>query len=386
MRRLSLTSVALAVVAGCAGPELSYSIARGEFDSVTAFPVAGEDEGGFAFRAEVERWPWTVRLFYGSGFDWLLAQIFALEPSARPADNPSWLARDRLVEMTEYRTQSLGHLADVAARALWLAARDPQPLDQVVAIECLERVLADLGIDPLTSALAESGGEATLAAIASDFAALEAGAPWRRGGRLPTALETRLTAAALQRLTARPHPSAEMGRRLLRFLHRAAAAETEPVWRANYVAALVAVVGLEGARMLRIKLSASDEGVQRDEVRRAAILALLRLSGPRAVPFCVHHLVRSGAGSIDSSERIRRFVVRLCASLPREFVDLRVGEGPSPVEFLYDVVKDEKEQAGIRAVALEALAICLDRDTSHDPAWADAWWQERALQGARRSP
>lgn len=386
MLRPRAIPLVVAVLAGCAGPELSYSIARGEFDSVTGHATGSDEAAGFAFRADVDRWPWTVRLFYGTGFDWLLARVFGLQPSARGADNPSGVARGRLAEMAGYVDLSLGHLADVAERALWVAARDPQPLDQAVAVESLERVLAELGIDPLESPVADAGGEATVAAIDADLRVLESAAPWRRAEREPSAPERRRALASLQRAIARPHPSAELGRRLTRFLHRAAVADTDPSLRQAWVDGLATVVGQEASRMLRIKLTVSDElGVPRDDVRRSAILAIVRLAGPRAVPWIVHQLVRSGAGRLDSSEHVRRLVVRLCAALPAELVDVRVGEGPSPIEFLYDVVKRD-DLAGLRTVALEALAICLGRDTSHDPTWADAYWQERALRGAGRAP
>ena len=75
-------------------------------------------------------------------------------------------------------------------------------------------------------------------------------------------------------------------------------------------------------------------------------------------------------------------LLRMCAALRGEALFVSFEGGPRPIDFLHDtVVRDEVE--GLRFVALETMARCLDRPISFDPAWADQWWREFALAGNR---
>lgn len=369
MRIPVLIPIVVLLAAGCTSRALRYAEARGEFDSITGYGAGPEEPDGLTFRARADRWPWTVRLWRGSGFDWLLAQTFSLAPVPNDIDNPSEFARDRLGWMAAAAEDRLGELADMGVRALWLVAYDPQPLDQIVAIGCFETVLTQLGVDPLAIRTPARAGESEALAVDADLRTLDRIAPWARGGEAPRALERAFAEAAVRRSTAHAASSASTGRRLLRYFLRAAVDEQDPELRRIFERGLVDTLANESALALRVRLAVARD----EEVRIQALHALVRLSGPRAVAWSLAALAR-----FQTSERFRREWVRLCATLPVALVDVGHPGGPTPLEFLYDVVKNDPDE-GLRSLGLEALALCLGRDIDHDPAWADVWWNQRVL-------
>ena len=54
-----------------------------------------------------------------------------------------------------------------------------------------------------------------------------------------------------------------------------------------------------------------------------------------------------------------------------------------PVDFLYDTVVAD-DDAGLRQVALEGLALCLQRPVSFDEAWPTTWRQKFIIERSRK--
>ncbi|MFO1051998.1 MAG: hypothetical protein U1F36_07270 [Planctomycetota bacterium] len=386
-RLLILLALAIAG-SGCTTSMGNYLEARDGFDSVTGYDEGPDEPARFEFAATARRWPWFVRFTGGTGIGWVIAKMVG-RPHRMPVENPSEFARDNLEWMRRYGGTTLGQIAETAVRALWIVDNDPQPLDQMVAIGVVEEVLDYLQVDPLRIAPPKRGGDAEAQAIDADLRTLDRLAPWTRGGRPPTALERDLAVAAIGRSTATPHSSASVGRRLIRFLLRAANDERDPVLRAALERGLVDTLANETAWSLLWRVQVT----QSDDVRSTAITSLVRRCGPAGVRWIVATLAR-----FELSPAIRRQLVRLCAALPPDQVDVASERGPSPVVFLYDLVKrrdaarrneNERgfwtdEEDAVSGLALEALALCLSRDIDHDSAWADRWWNERALGGERR--
>jgi hypothetical protein len=85
-----------------------------------------------------------------------------------------------------------------------------------------------------------------------------------------------------------------------------------------------------------------------------------------------------GRYEYDSDPDVRRTWIRLCGQLPQELAFASYESGPQPAEFLFDVASGDAD-AGLRMAALAALSQLLGRPVSLDPAWADAFFKERAL-------
>lgn len=402
----------VALLGACRSHELSYVMARAEFDSVTAYASGAEEPQRLAFRSEAEQWPWTLRVLAGTGIDWALAAAFGIEPKPRPIENPSEFARDNLRVMIDSAEDDIDRLAHAAVRALWIAAHDPQPLDQLLAISVFERVLEFLDVDPLALAI-DRGLVARVpidpAVLEPDLALLDRVAPWNRGDGEVSELTRDALDGVITRLAQRPYSDASTGRRLLRFFLRAAEVERDATLRALFTQALIDSLAIETAvaLLLRHERAGAVGNTARDEVRIEALRVLVRRSGPRALLWSLARVA-----PFENGENLRRVWIRMCSALPPELADAREGDGQSPVEFLYDLLKTDERQ-GLRTLAHWALAAALDprgiasdvaapeglvptgessaeprltvRGLSLDASWADEWWRKRVLErGDRR--
>jgi hypothetical protein len=402
----------VALLGACRSHELSYVMARAEFDSVTAYATGAEEPQRLAFRSEAEQWPWTLRVLAGTGIDWALAAAFGIEPKPRPIENPSEFARDNLRVMIDSAEDDIDRLAHAAVRALWIAAHDPQPLDQLLAIGVFERVLEFLDVDPLELAI-DRGLLARVpidpGVLEPDLALLDRVAPWNRGDGEVSELTRDALDGVITRLALRPYSDASTGRRLLRFFLRAAEVERDAKLRALFTQALIDSLAIETAvaLLLRHERAGAVGDTARDEVRIEALRVLVRRSGPRALLWSLARVA-----PFENGENLRRTWIRMCSALPPELADAREGDGQSPLEFLYDVLKTDERQ-GLRTLAHWALAAALDprgiasdveapeglvpageasaetrltvRGLSLDSSWADEWWRKRVLErGDRR--
>src|SRR5690606_13261430 len=172
-------AVAIALLPSCAQLD-PYDVARMEFDSATGFdPIVGEPEW-LEYRDQVLRWPWYVRFFSGTGIDWLAATIASAQPTLLEVENPSGFVRERIGLLTELAAEDFGRIADVAQRALWIVAVDPHSLDQIVALDAVERLLRRLQVDPLAVPPTASDPAAADARVERELERLAAHAPTAR--------------------------------------------------------------------------------------------------------------------------------------------------------------------------------------------------------------
>jgi hypothetical protein len=373
-----LALVVASFASGCA----QYPTVRMEFDSATGFDAAAQEPRELDYRDEVMRWPWALRQIEGTGVDGLFAFLFGAQPGPTRIDNPSEFVRERLQLMTELSEDDLGRIAETSLRVLWIAwaaAADPQPLNQMVAIDCMAALLEVLGVDPLDVPFPTGDPEA-VERTAVWIAAVEQNSAGRRAGPLDEEARTAYL-EVLGKLSERPTVRPSQDRQVIRVLLQAARQETDPTLRAAVVVSLRTALGNALGHQLRIKLR--DPAA---DVREAALLALYRLSGPRVVPVSLFALAgaRRGSATYDQSPDFRRTWVRLCAQLPREWVFESYQGGPTPIEFLYDTAKGD-EDPGLQLVALDAMARCLAKPISFDPQWADEWWRLYALSRERGS-
>lgn len=356
-----------------------------EFDSATSLSLQTGEPEKLAYQDQPRRWPWIVRAFGGSGIDWLIAFSFGLEPTPRPVDNPSGYVRERLLVLADQALGDLVKTAQAASRLLWIAVEDEvHALNQVTALAGLARLMQALDLDPLNRSSPADGSLRSRAQYLADRRTLAAAWPGRRRpGFSPEARQAYL--AVLARLTSRPTEDPRQGRDLLRDLGYRLAAEDDRELRSATERALRDALANEIAEGLLGGLRSISPDVQ-----ETAILALYELGGPPAVPYCLAVLQahRGDELDIDPSPELRRVLIRICGQLRGEILYRSVsvapgGEGPMPIRFLYETARDDRDR-GLRAIALEAMSLCLGRPIAFDQDWADAWWREFVAQGARR--
>src|SRR5690606_3365591 len=160
-----------------------------------------------------------------------------------------------------------------------------------------------------------------------------------------------------------PAGNGRLGRRVVRALLGAAATETDALLLAATRQALADALACELAHAMRVELASTDP-----DVRENALLALVRLSGPKAVPFSLRLLAAppaEGRRRYDPSPSFRRAWVRLCAQLPQPLVFESYAGGPRPIEYLYDTATADEDE-GLRLLALDAMARALNRPLSFD--------------------
>ncbi len=382
-RRASSRAVGLPVLLAfllmAAGCSTGYGTHRMEFDSITGFEGAVGEPESMDFPDQVRRWPWPIRQIEGSGFDLLFAFLIGIQPTPREVDDPGRRLRLATLGMAEKAGDDLGRIADATHRLLWLAYYDPQPLDQMTTLSGIESLMVSLGADPLQSPQVSRDAprqleveERALTVLAEYLGAVD------RARRDDQRLELQpadreVLATALAVLAARPSPHAPTGRRAVRMLLATARelGSDDLGEVARY--ALADRCAAELGWMIRI-LSVDS----RIDVRMAAIHSLVRLSGPHAVAFTLAQDPRRREAHLD----IRRTWVRLCGGMPIEFAERGWGDGPSPLEFLFDTIRDDEDE-GLRLVATDAMARLLGRPVSLDPAWVEEFWRARSFSEIR---
>jgi len=174
-----------------------YERVRMEFDSAVAYGQEGPEAARMVYTGEALRWPWAVRQLEGTGVDALLASVFGVEPERRELANPSGFVRQRIGVLGDLASGDHARSAEVALRLLWLLEQDlGHPVTEMVTLDVVALLIAELGVDPLeVPEPAEELEAVEREARATDV--LEALAPAARGGR-------RLDARVVQRYRAAP--------------------------------------------------------------------------------------------------------------------------------------------------------------------------------------
>lgn len=343
----------------------TYGVARMEFDSVAGIEGAREHGGlepeSLRPQRVARRWPWAIRQIEGTGVDSFCIGAFGIEPRLLEVEAPGEFFRQRLTTLVPFSLEDGGRRQDLGLRLLWVLARDNAPLDQIVALDAAATLLQSYGCDPVQVPFGAVDAELLRSAV-------EAAADL---GRDPADV-----ASAVEPLGAIPAGRAADARAVIRDLRARLDEVRDREVLARWDQAIDRMLCTELSHALRLKVASTEP-----RVREAAAIALHRLGGPGAVLFVLR--VRSsppGAGPFeyDSDPDVRRTWVRLCGQLPTELAFASYEGGPQPAEFLYDVASRD-EDAGLRMTALAALSELLGRPVSLDPAWADAFFKERAL-------
>ena len=188
---------------------------------------------------------------------------------------------------------------------------------------------------------------------------------------------------ALDRELRSPLPSPRARRQLVLALATGHADETDRAMRERLEAVLRRSLSFAAGLGLRDSLTAN-----RPEVRDVAIRAYRRLCGPIGVSYVLRRIA-APAGTkrgnpYDPDPTVRLTLVRLCSQLRGELAMKSVQGGKMPVDFLYETAIAD-DDAGLRQVALEGLALCLQRpEVSFDEEWATTWRQQFIVERSGR--
>lgn len=360
----------LVVILGAASACTTYSASLAEFDSVTGDPFAGDGSELLPYDDEAARLHWSVRWLEGSGIPWALQGLGMIEPVPYEVENPAGFARDRSLWLIEKADDSPLRIAEVTARLMWVLLQDrDHDLNQAIAVRGLRQFGERLGVDPLEMPMLTTSAPQTLDSLRS----IERGLPQFRERPL-TAEQRQRHLNNLQLVQTR-----YFGRyhhRLILRLITAVPAERDRELRAALVRTLDGAVRNGIAQTLKIALRVPSSAVQEE-----AAISLAELSGADGLSFALFSL-REVPNPV-----VRRKLVRLCGNLPPEdlFVQAEIVEGvrgPMPVQFLFDTAQLDPDE-GLRVVALEALAIALQRPVDFDVAWSERWMKDLALRGAQ---
>ncbi len=359
----------------------TFSIAVAEFDAVAGWrPGRGEPEV-VSYLADTERLPPFARFLNNSGLDLGLVEMTGVEFAKTTVMNPSGYARQRLTWMAEGAVGDLDRMALTVARLGWALDGDPQALNQIVALAGLVAIARTLGVDPLRDdAVPRAGGTDERLAVEwhPPMAALRAVAQSVSDGGAVTPAEVETTLAALARATSLPPPTPRDRRAQVLLLGFLGKRSTNAEIRAAATARLGVVLAWTVADALQRAVFEPREGLVRAYAARACFALggadagarVLRLSSAPADP-------RTGIGHrYDPDPDVRLGLVRLCSQVTKEHAFTGYRGGPSVVEFLYDIIADNSAGRGLRAAALDGLALALGQPMVADRAWADRWYGE----------
>ena len=391
LRVMLVRAVGLCSLALCSlglGSCTTFGTAVAEFDSVSGLDETQEWPDEIAYRHDPKRYPWLVRKLDGIGSGWLFREVFAVEPVLTDLDNPSGLARECIEVISLTETNDLNTCAVASRRLLWVAELDgEQPLNQAVAVGGIEQVIFALGFDPLAMQLPDPE-RMTRQKVDAWVAMLETGWPGTRDGVPLSEEESTRYIEALEELTRLPLVSGPRQRALIGALDKGLLLETDPKLVQTTRRALRRAL-YHGLTMgLRRALSADSP-----RVRETAIRALHRLGGNDSMAYILGLIAKPssaasrGLNRYDEDRFVRLALVGMCGQLNRERAMATSGNGPAPVEFLYETFFGDPDE-GLRTVALEALARCLERPVDFDPDWAERWWTDdyvpnrRSVQGS----
>ncbi|MHC4514880.1 MAG: hypothetical protein ACYTGW_01625 [Planctomycetota bacterium] len=362
----------------------SFWRALAEFDSSAARVQPEKEPEKLDYVEAPERLPWYVRQMEGLGFDFLLTRLLNVKPTPVAQENPSGYARERLVTLIDMVGDDLERGAQVAVRLLWVLEKDRNILNRVVSLRGVETIVHGLGLDPMDPLL-DTTDDSAARRREVEAAETEMEQYWP-GVREPGELgddARQAFIAALDRELRSPLPTPRARRQLVLALARGYADETDGAMRTRLEAVLRRALSFATGLGLRNSLTAN-----RPEVRDVAIRAYRRLCGPIGVPYVLRRIA-APAGSkrgnpYDPDPTVRLTLVRLCSQLRGEPAMKSVHGGKMPVDFLYETAIADDE-AGLRQVALEGLALCLQRPKiSFDEEWATTWRQQFIVERSER--
>ncbi len=142
-RRLCLPAWGAALLAaGCA----TQGVALQEYDSLLLPPKASSPYEPLRYGDSSLRFPWFYRQWEGTGVDWLLVNLFGIEPSPHRVRRPLVYARERLQVMG--RAARPRDVQEAAFRLILAALQDPWRLNRITALQSLEQLVLRIGPGP----------------------------------------------------------------------------------------------------------------------------------------------------------------------------------------------------------------------------------------------
>lgn len=378
-RRWAAVFAATIAAPGC-GAYMSWSARAAELDSVLRWDELGADAAELRYREDPER---RVMLARALG---PVSDLFGVDASPHPMDNPRGFAREHMLELTAEAVGDVDRTLHLSQRLLLIAELDASGLGRLTALECLVRLAVGLELDLIAGVFEEfDTSEETVAAIER----LQRFGPVARP-QAPQASWREAYLAAIARVTDRPGAAPTYRRRLVTSLAEAAAADPDPGLGSR--ASVGAVEALRWAVQRALVDAMTSDAPSLEPVRSAAIRQFRRVGGPGAVAVILAlkerpaSVVASGLDRFDSDPMIRLELVNMCGQLQGELAASgaqrsadAADRGPSPQEFLYEqVARPDEAMPGLRLEALEALGATLGRTPDFDADWAHRWWLERA--------
>jgi hypothetical protein len=351
-----------------------------EFDSVAARTDPAKEPDRLEYVQAPERLPWYARQLEGLGFDFLVSGVLGARPSPVVQENPSGYARERLVILISMVGDDVERGALVAARLLWVVEKDHNLLNRVVSLRGVETILGGLDLDPMDPLLDNADhSPQRQQEVEAAAAELEKHWPARRKTDRLSAAQRQAFETALASMTRCPLPSALKRRQLLLALATGYAEEPDSRMRASLWNATRRSLLFAAGLGLRDSLAMATP-----ELRDVAIRAYSRLCGPIGVPYVLRRIAAPAGweadNPYDSDPLVRLTLVRLCAQLKGKSVQ----GGKMAVDFLYDTAVADDE-AGLRQVALEGLALCLQRpQIEDDEEWATTWRQQFIAERSKK--
>lgn len=378
--------VSLAVCLASVGSCTTFNTAVVEFDSVSRIEGSEQWPEEVDYRQDPKRYSWLARQTDGIGSGWLLRNVFEVEPAPTEVDNPSGLARQCVEVMGDKGETDLNTIARATRRLLWVAELDVEhPLNQALALVGIENLMLFLGFDANDMQLPDPE-VMTREKVDAWVNTLDQGWPGaRQGAPLPEPQRSEYV-AALEHLTQLPLVSGRRQRALIGALDKGLELEDDPTLIEPSREALRKALFHGMSLGIRRALSSGSPGV-----REAGISALHRLGGADSVPKVLELVAKPsssaarGINRYDEDPFVRLSLVRICGQLDKKRAMQSSGNGPAPVELLYEIFFADPDE-GLRTMALQGLAQVLERDVDFEPGWAERWWSDDYVPNRRSLP
>jgi len=354
----------------------SFDTAAAEFDDVARLNESDEWPEEVDYRTDPRRFPWVIRQLDGVGSGFVFRRILGAVPIRTEVENPAALVRECMSVLSTVTNEDLALCAVAGRRLLWVAELDNEhPLNQSLAIGGVEQVMSVLGFNPVSMELPDPA-VMTPAMIDSWIEALNDGWPGTRDGESLAEDKRAGYVDALRQLTQLPLGSGDRQRALIGALGKGLRLEWDPELILPTHDALRRA--LYHGLCMGLRRGLTSESAL---VRETSIRAYHHLGGADSVPHLLALIakpttaVSEGLNRYDEDRFVRMALVNICGQLDRERATRSERDGPAAVEFLYETLFADPD-AGMRTIALEALARCLGRPIDFDRRWAERWWIE----------
>ena len=354
----------------------SYDTALFEFDAVSSMSRTQSEAEQLDFIRYFQGLPWVDLTFQRGD-----SSLFDMGSSDINEENPSGFARSRMEILADKAAGDLYRSVEVIPRLMWVGQLDRSPLNRIVALQFMSRLMEHIGLPiagfELPDLISMEDSEALLGTL-SDL---------NRQGETTGLARTQLV-EILEGCGRGPLRNPGQRRGLIEELGRTLRLARDEELRNTARTALG--LALEYGVYLIFLLNLQDDFASGIEVRRAVIHEIHRRGGPDSVAYLISLTrrppaqVRPGDAGFDPEPYVLMELVRLCGQLNRERALRGYRDGLTPAEFLYGLVRapfraparSRGPHRGLRMLALEALALSLGEPVSYEPEWTEEWYRE----------